>query len=142
MPRVTASETALRRTSYNPGIPRVSEASAMSTAEYPKNEGFTVILSTIDDKRKAEEIAERLVGEKLAACINVVGPINSVYWWQGKVEKAEEYLMIIKTTKELRTELMKRLKELHTYQVPEIISIDITDGYKDYLNWILESVKK
>ena len=117
-----------------------SQAVGMSTRALSSDEGFTIILSTIDDRKKGEEIAEKLVREKLAACINLVGPIFSTYWWQGNVEKAEEHLMIIKTTKSLREAAMKRLKELHPYQVPEIISIDISAGHEDYLKWILESV--
>jgi len=84
---------------------------------------YTIVFSTVDSKDSADKIAETLVAEKLAACVNVVGPISSVYWWEGKIEKSEEYLLIIKSRRDLLDALMRRLKEVHPYKVPEILAV-------------------
>ena len=90
---------------------------------------------------KGEEIANFIVEEKLGACVNRVENISSVYWWQGKVEKDKEELLIVKTTFGKLKELTKRVKEVHPYSVPEIIALPIAEGNEDYLNWIEESLK-
>ncbi|MGC9105896.1 MAG: divalent-cation tolerance protein CutA [Thermoprotei archaeon] len=102
---------------------------------------YTVVISTVDTKENADRIAETLVKERLAACVNVMGPISSTYWWEGKVEKSEEHLLIIKTRKDVWEKLMARLKEIHPYKVPEILSLRVEDGNKEYLAWIDESLQ-
>jgi periplasmic divalent cation tolerance protein len=102
---------------------------------------YTIVFSTVDSKDSADKIAETLVAEKLAACVNVVGPISSVYWWEGKIEKSEEYLLIIKSRRDLLNALMRRLKEAHPYKVPEILAVKVDRGNEDYLAWIDESVR-
>ena len=98
-----------------------------------------VVLITAKDKAEAEKIAQGLISQKLAACCNIVASINSVYWWQGKVEDSPEALIIVKTQQKLFKELVQKVKELHSYTVPEIIALPIVEGSEDYLRWIDES---
>ena len=100
-----------------------------------------LIISTAGLREEASRIASILVEEKLAACVNIVGPIDSIYRWQGKVEDAQEFLMLVKTTATRSQAVMTRIRELHSYKVPEVIEVDINDGSPDYLKWISESVR-
>ncbi len=104
--------------------------------------GYVVVFVTCPDKSVAEKIAEKLIKEKLAACVNITGEINSVYFWQGNIEKDNEYLMIIKTKEELFEKLEEFIKENHPYTVPEIIGMPIIKGSRDYLNWIDQTVSR
>src|SRR5690349_19320839 len=99
-----------------------------------------LIISTAGSRDEASGIAKALVEESLAACVNVTGPIHSVYRWQGKVESAEEFLMLIKTTSSKSADAIARLRELHSYELPESIALEIDGGSADYLRWIRESV--
>lgn len=99
---------------------------------------YSVVLCT-SKKQEAKRIANALVREKLAACVNIVPMVSSVYRWKGKIMKDEEALMVIKTKSSLFMKIVKRIKSLHSYAVPEIIELKITKGNKDYLNWITES---
>jgi periplasmic divalent cation tolerance protein len=99
-----------------------------------------IVLSTAGSIEEARKIARVLVEEKLAACVNVVPQIESCYWWQGKVENAREFLLIVKTTAELSSDVSQRIKELHSYKLPEAIEIAITGGSAAYLDWIGEAV--
>ena len=87
------------------------------------------------------KIAERIVEEKLAACVNIY-PVNSIYFWKGKIEKDSEHLLLIKTRKDLFDSLKERIVELHTYEVPEIVGIPVEEGYEPYLKWIFDSTAK
>jgi len=78
------------------------------------------------------------VEERLAGCVNIVMPIRSIYRWQGKIEDETEVLLIVKTQKELFAHLKTRVKELHSYAVPEVIALPVVDGSEDYLNWLEE----
>ncbi len=102
---------------------------------------YIQVITTIDDEKKAENMAELLLSRKVCACVQISGPIKSIYWWKGKIEKSEEYYISIKTTKDKFNIVMDIIKENHSYEVPEIISLDIDDGYRPYLDWIDESVK-
>ncbi|WP_293446528.1 divalent-cation tolerance protein CutA [Persephonella sp.] len=104
--------------------------------------GYIVVFVTCPDKSVAEKIADGLIKEKLAACVNITGEVNSVYFWQGNVEKDQEYLMVIKTTEELFGKLEKFIKENHPYTVPEIIGMPIIKGSKEYLDWIDQTVSR
>jgi len=97
-----------------------------------------VVLCTAPEEQ-AERIAESLLEAKLAACVNLTGKIKSKYWWEGKIQTDEEVLLIIKTRQELVEKLTAKIKEVHPYQVPEIISLEIKEGNSDYLDWILAS---
>ncbi len=103
--------------------------------------GELIVLVTCP-RAGAEQIAKPLVEEGLAACVNIVPGVTSVFRWQDKVEVEAEELMIIKTTTDLWTALEKRVKELHCYDTPEIISLLIEDGYKPYLDWLNTALRR
>lgn len=102
---------------------------------------YTVIFVTTANKKEAERIAQHLIKNRLAACVNIVDNIKSVFWWRGKIDKGKEVLLIIKTKKILIDKLIKKVKALHSYEVPEIIALPIITGNKRYLDWINESTK-
>ncbi len=89
---------------------------------------------------KGRELAHTVITEKLAACVNIVPSIRSIYQWQGKIEDEGEELLIVKTQKEKWKEFETRMKAIHPYEVPEIICFPIEDGYAPYLNWLKSSV--
>ncbi len=99
------------------------------------------ISTTFPDQKTAQSIATRLVEERLAACAQVVGPGSSTYWWEGKVEQATEWYCHLKTTTARQLELQRRIRELHPYEVPEIIGVEIKEGAASYLEWIEETVR-
>ncbi len=101
---------------------------------------FIVVLITTGSQEEALKIARTLVEEKLAACVNVIPMVSSFYWWEGKVQEDRESLMVAKTAASLFPTLEKRVRELHSYTVPEIIAIPIREGYKGYLDWVADSV--
>jgi periplasmic divalent cation tolerance protein len=96
-----------------------------------------VVLSTAGSGEEAERIATTLVAERLAACVNLVSPLTSIYRWHGAVERATEVLLVIKTRRALAKRLIARLTELHGYDVPEAIVLPIDAGAKPYLTWLL-----
>jgi|SRR6516165_3936304 periplasmic divalent cation tolerance protein len=102
---------------------------------------FVLVLSTAGSPDEARRIANALVSEQLAACVNIVDSIHSVYRWQGAVESASESLMLIKTRAELLTTIEARLRELHSYEVPELIAIPIGQGAPLYFDWLLTSTR-
>lgn len=95
-----------------------------------------VVLSTAGSREEAERIATALVGERLAACVNLVEQVTSIYRWQGEVERAAEVLMVIKTRRTRATALVARLRALHSYEVPEAIVLPIVAGAAPYLRWV------
>lgn len=101
-----------------------------------------VIFITVSGKEEADKIATKLVEEKLAACVNIIGNVESVFWWEGKIDRAKELLLVAKSTAEKVDEIIAAVKSLHSYEVPEIIALPISAGFKPYLNWINESVRK
>ncbi len=101
---------------------------------------FIVVLITTGSQEEALRIARTLVEEKLAACVNVVPRVSSFYWWEGKVQEDEESLMVVKTKAPLFPALEKRVRELHSYTVPEIIALPIKEGFRGYLDWLADSV--
>ncbi|MDP2942854.1 MAG: divalent-cation tolerance protein CutA [Candidatus Omnitrophota bacterium] len=98
-----------------------------------------VIFITAGSRAEARKIAKGLVEKRLAACVNIVPDIESVYTWKGKTEAAREVLLIAKTKENLFARIEKAVKGLHSYECPEIIAISIVDGSRDYLKWIEES---
>ena len=99
-----------------------------------------LVLITAGSESEAKRIAEMLVERRLAACVNIIPRIHSVYRWEGKVESAEEYLLIAKTTKDKETRLQGVIRELHSYELPECISIPIEGGSAEYLKWLEDSI--
>jgi len=97
---------------------------------------FAVVLVTAKDQDEAGGIASSLVREKLAACVNILPSIRSVYAWEGRVCDEGEALMIIKTRRERVEQLTARVKQLHSYTVPEVIALPVLDGSMDYLKWL------
>jgi len=100
-----------------------------------------LMITTAGSKEEASRIARALVEEKMAACVNIVGAIDSVYRWQGKVESAQEFLLLIKTTASRSVAATARIRELHSYDLPEAIEIGIDGGSAEYLKWIATSVR-
>lgn len=100
-----------------------------------------VVLVTASSKEEANKIAQGLLEEKLAACVNILEGLESRFWWQGKIDSAKEALLIIKTRKALFNKLAKKVKSLHSYTVPEIIAFPIISGSKAYLDWINDCTK-
>ena len=99
---------------------------------------FIVVYVTAGSSTEGERLARALVEERLAACVNRIAPVHSFYRWEGKLEQSEEQLLIIKTERRLFAALEKRVRELHSYAVPEIVALPIIDGSQDYLRWLSE----
>ena len=97
---------------------------------------FSVVLVTAKDQEEAGAIASSLVRENLAGCVNIVPSIRSIYVWEGKICDESESLMIIKARREKVEEVAARVKQLHSYTVPEVIALPITEGSADYLKWL------
>lgn len=95
---------------------------------------------TCESREQAETIAQAVVGEKLAACVNVLPGIRSCYTWEGKLTWSDEVLLLIKTTRGRFGQLQDRIKGLHSYSVPEIVGVTIEDGFDKYIEWIDASV--
>ncbi len=104
-------------------------------------ESFRIVLITCGSREEAEKISKILVEKKLAACVNILSNVKSYFWWEGKIDEADEHLLIIKTKAEKIKELIERVKKIHSYSVPEIISLPILEGNKEYLKWIGDSLK-
>lgn len=100
-----------------------------------------VIFCTCPDRDTADSIADRLVSEKLAACVNILPGLTSVYEWQGKVESDPENLLIIKTAGDRLDALTRRIEALHPYDVPEVIALPIEAGLPAYLSWITDETR-
>lgn len=99
-----------------------------------------LVLTTTASRAEARKIASALVERKLAACVNIIANIESVYRWKGKVENAEEWLLFIKTDRKHFPKVRDAIKELHSYELPECIAFTITEGSKQYLQWLSDSL--
>jgi periplasmic divalent cation tolerance protein len=97
---------------------------------------YVIVMVTTPSKQEAEKIAEHLLKERLIACANIIGPVSSIFHWSGKMEKAEEYLILMKSRKDLFGKLSEAVKALHSYEVPEILAFPIVDGSQAYLDWL------
>ncbi|MDD5347442.1 MAG: divalent-cation tolerance protein CutA [Candidatus Omnitrophica bacterium] len=102
---------------------------------------YIVVFITAPGKKQAKRIAQALLKRKLAACVNIVDTVESLFWWKGKIDTAEEALLVAKTRKPKFTALVKAVRSLHSYTVPEIIAVPIVAGNKEYLEWIDASVR-
>jgi periplasmic divalent cation tolerance protein len=101
---------------------------------------YIVVFMTASDKKEASKIVRRLLNERLIACANIVGPVSSLFWWQGKIDEASEFLVIMKSRKDLFKRLSEKVKETHSYEVPEILELPITEGLPSYLGWMSASL--
>ena len=100
-----------------------------------------VVLVTVGKLGEARKIAKFLVEARLAACVSLSSPVQSIYRWKGKTEAAREILLVIKTSREIFPELQSEIRKLHSYATPEIICLPIIDGSREYLDWLAQSVK-
>ena len=105
---------------------------------------YLIVIMTAPNREEAVKIVRTLLEERLIACGNILDPVFSFFWWQGKIEEEKEVLVIMKSHEKLFKKLSKRVKELHSYDVPEILALPIVDGSSSYLEWLkscLEPVK-
>jgi len=101
---------------------------------------YVVIFITAGSSKEAKRIARRLVDERLVACANVLGEVDSIFWWKGKLDHAKERLVIAKTKTSKLDEIVELVERIHSYELPEIIALPIVGGSQAYLNWIGESI--
>jgi periplasmic divalent cation tolerance protein len=97
---------------------------------------YIQVTTTTETKEQAQKIAQYLVEQKIAACVQITGPITSIYRWKGKVENTQEWLCLIKTQEDLYNKVEAAIKSQHSYETPEIIALPIVKGSKEYLNWL------
>ncbi len=107
-----------------------------------KYSGYIIAYTTVKKRNDATKISETIVKDGLAACVNIIPGLTSLYRWKGKMVKAKEYLLVIKTRKSLVRLLEKTIKSLHPYELPEFITIDIPYGSEDYLKWLSTNTKE
>jgi len=100
-----------------------------------------VVFVTAPSREEAERIGGELVKARLAACINVIDGVKSFFWWEGRVDEAVESLLIVKSRLDLLEKLIGKIKEMHSYEVPEIIALPIIAGDVEYLRWLSESLR-
>jgi periplasmic divalent cation tolerance protein len=105
-----------------------------------KETGKIVILVTSSSEPEAHKIADLLLSRRKAACVNIVPKVESSFWWRGKLDSAQESLLVIKTKASLLPEIVRLVKAAHSYEVPEIIALPIIGGNEDYLKWIENEV--
>ncbi len=105
------------------------------------SEEYLTVFTTTGKRTDADRIARMLVEERLAACVQVIGPIESTYRWEGKVETSQEWLCLIKSTSALYETLEGRLKETHPYETPEIVALPIVRGSQTYLSWLHDTLE-
>jgi len=103
---------------------------------------FKLVTTTLPDLEKADELAQELVSNKLAACVQVLPVLKSHYWWEGRVEVCTEVLLLCKTTQDRVVELQQKIQELHPYQVPQIVVMPIEGGLPEYLQWIQDNTRE
>src|ERR1700730_3829344 len=100
-----------------------------------------IVLTTAGSQEEAHKIARHLVENRLAACVNIVPQVESIYRWQGKVDSAREWLLLVKTTQERFLAVRDAIRELHSYELPECVVLNIEDGSSEYLQWLADSVQ-
>jgi periplasmic divalent cation tolerance protein len=102
---------------------------------------YVVVFITTSSYEEARKIADALIAQKKAACVNIVPMVNSLFRWKGKIEEAEESLLVVKTRAKLLHDIVNTVKGIHSYEVPEIIALPIVEGNPDYLKWIEEETE-
>lgn len=103
---------------------------------------YSLIFSTTQSKEDAEAILRPLLEKKLVACGNIIENVTSHYWWQGRIEASRECLLILKTETGRIGKVMTEIRQTHTYKIPEVVAIPVTNGNPDYLRWISESLRR
>ena len=103
---------------------------------------LVIILTTMPDNDRTDELAQSLVDERLAACVNVLAPMTSFYWWRGAVERDAERQLVIKTTRDRVAAVEERLRTVHPYALPEFLVLPVDGGGEAYLNWVKESANE
>ncbi|MFH1244868.1 MAG: divalent-cation tolerance protein CutA [Candidatus Omnitrophota bacterium] len=102
---------------------------------------ISLVYITTKDKSEARKIARQLLEARLAGCINIIDNVNSMYWWQGDIQDEQEALLIAKTKESLVEELMEKVKSLHSYSCPCVISLPVLQGNKEYIDWLEKETK-
>ena len=102
---------------------------------------YIQLSTTTEKKEEAEIISRQVVEKRLAACVQIIGPITSTYWWKEKVEQTEEWLCIMKSKRDLYKDLEQAIMSIHPYEVPEIVAVPIVAGSQSYLEWLEQEVK-
>lgn len=101
-----------------------------------------IVLMTTATKKKAENITRNLLNQRLIVCANIVGPVSSLFWWKEKISRENEFLVLMKTSADLFEKLATTVKQMHSYEIPEIIAVPITKGEQTYLEWLSGSLRK
>lgn len=97
---------------------------------------YVVVIVTASNRKEAEKIADFLLDKRLIACANIIGPVLSLFWWTGKIKKAEEHILLMKSRLDKFKNLEKTVRDLHSYKVPEIIALPIGEGSPNYMEWL------
>ena len=97
---------------------------------------YLLVITTVPDTEVGQIIAEKIIEGRLAACVTLSAPVQSLYWWQGKITQDQEHTLFIKTKKEAYRKLEEKIRQIHPYDIPEIIALPVCAGSKDYLSWI------
>lgn len=103
--------------------------------------GALIVLTNLPDQTTAAALARRLVGERLAACVNIMAPCQSVYRWQGAIESASEVPLLIKTTADRYEALQAAIREFHPYELPEIVAVPVQQGLASFLDWVADETR-
>ena len=99
-----------------------------------------LVFVTTSTKAEAKKIAQALLEKRLIACANIYGPVESSFWWQGKIDEAKEFLVFIKSDQQLVAKLAEVVEQMHSYEVPEVLAIPIVGGFQPYLKWLRETL--
>jgi len=102
---------------------------------------YRLVYITVSSADEARKVGKEIVSQRLAACVNILGPIQSMYWWKGNLQEDNEMVVIAKTTAALVPRLIERVKAVHSYEVPCIVALPLTEGNPDFLNWIAQETE-
>jgi len=102
---------------------------------------YRLVYITVNNADEARKVGKEIVSQRLAACVNILGPIQSMYWWKGNLQEDNEMVVIAKTTAALVPRLIERVKAVHSYEVPCIVALPLTEGNPDFLNWIAQETE-
>lgn len=101
-----------------------------------------LVFTAAGSEQEAQDIVQVLLNRHLIACANIMGPVESQFWWKGKIDKAKEYLVLMKSDEKLFEKLSETVKEVHSYEVPEILAVPIVKGWQPYLDWLNASLQQ